>query len=246
MSREPATPPYPGVTRRRNRSGKNANLASTVVSPSGHDRHGRRDRRADPQSRKESVRRKPSPPTPSVTRQNAQTRPYQQHGRHLVTKALPYLIERVKDPAIADDALSPVERAARDWRQEVVADLGGLTAVAAAKLALLDAAVGTKIVLDSLDRYLFALATMDGLVNRRNRRAFAIVADRMRVADSLARQLAALGMERHAPLVPSLTEYLAQKTGGRDGSAADAALPKNQVPSPGGGDHDHHDDDRDG
>src|SRR5262249_6927459 len=47
---------------------------------------------------------------------------------------------------------TPVERAARDWRQEVVADLGGLTAAPAPKLALVDAVVSTKIVLDSLDR----------------------------------------------------------------------------------------------
>jgi hypothetical protein len=154
-------------------------------------------------------------------------------------------MERVLDPAVADDALSPVGRAARGWRLEVVADLGGPMAVPAAKLALLDAAVGTKIVLDSLDRYVFELAINGGLVNRRNRRAFAIVADRMRVADSLARQLAALGMERHTPLAPSLTEYLAQKKG-RDGSVDDARLPKDQTPSPGGDDADdqpdhHHD-----
>jgi hypothetical protein len=185
--------------------------------------------------------------TPTKPRRNRATRPtrtYHRSGHDTLTRTLPHRMERVLDPAVADDALSPVERAARDWRQEVVADLGGLTAVQAAKLALVDAAVGTKIVLDSLDRYLFQLATIDGLVNKRNRRAFAIVVDRMRVADSLARQLAALGMERRTPLVPSLNDYLAQKKGGQDGSAADGALPKNQVPSPGGGDDDHHDDDR--
>jgi hypothetical protein len=178
--------------------------------------------------------------TPS--RPPRERRPYQQHGRHLVTKALPYLIERVKDPAIGDDALSPVERAARDWRQEVVADLGGPSAVPAAKLALVDAVVGTKILLDSIDRYVFELAAQDGLVSRRTRSAFRVVADRMRVADSLARQLAALGMERHTPAVPSLTDYLASK-GGRDGPAADATLPTNPTPTPGGDDGDAHQDD---
>jgi hypothetical protein len=37
------------------------------------------------------------------------------------------------------------------------------------------------------------LAAQGGLANRRNRRAYSIVADRMRVADSLTRQLQALG-----------------------------------------------------
>ena len=67
------------------------------------------------------------------------------------------------------------------------------------------------ILLASLDAYLFALAARDGLANRRSRRAFAIVADRMRVADSLTRQLQALGLERHAKPMPSLNEYLARR-----------------------------------
>ena len=117
----------------------------------------------------------------------ARQRPYHRHGQGLVTKAIPYLVERVKDPALRDDALTPVERGARAWRTEVVQDLGGPEAIPAARTALVDAALGTKIVLDSLDRYLFELAAQGGLVNRRNRRAFAIVADRMRVADSLTR-----------------------------------------------------------
>ncbi len=165
-------------------------------------------------------------------------------GPKVVTRALPHLLERIVDRSLPDAALSPIERAAREWRQEVIADLGGPEAVPATKWALVNAVTGTKILLDSIDRYVFELAAQDGLVSRRNRRAFAIVADRMRVADSLARQLAALGMERHAPPVPSLTEYLAQRKGDRDGSAADTTLPTNQTPAPGGDDED--DPDRNG
>ncbi len=184
-----------------------------------------------------------TPAKPGRNRATRPPRPYHRSGHDTLARALPHLMERVLDLSLSDETLSPVERAARDWRREVLDDLGGLAAVPATRLALLDAAVGTKIVLDSLDRYVFELAVNGGLVNRRNRRAFAIVADRMRVADSLARQLAALGMERHTPLVPSLTEYLAQKKGGRDGSVADATLPKDQTPSPGGDDADDQPDD---
>ncbi len=134
--------------------------------------------------------------TPPKLPQNRNKRPYQRSGLHLVRKALPYLMERVTDLAIPDETLSPVELAARAWRQEVIADLGGLESVPAARRALLDAATGTKIILDSIDRYLFELAESGGLVNRRNRKAFAVVQDRMRVADGLARQLQALGMDR--------------------------------------------------
>ena len=144
----------------------------------------------------------------------ARRRPYHRHGQGLVTKAIPYLVERVKDPALRDDALTPVERAARAWRTEVVQDLGGPEAIPAARTALVDAALGTKIVLDSLDRYLFELAAQGGLVNRRNRRAFAIVADRMRVADSLTRQLATLGLDRQERPPQDLASYLAQRHAG--------------------------------
>lgn len=117
------------------------------------------------------------------------------------------------DPAIPDEALSPVEQAARDWRREVVEDLGGPEAVPAATLALLNAATGSKIILDSLDRYIFELAESGGLVSRRTRKAFAVVADRMRVADSLTRQLQALGLERRSRPAPSLQDYLRARYG---------------------------------
>jgi hypothetical protein len=143
------------------------------------------------------------------------TRPYHRSGRHVVKKALPYLLARVANPTIPEDALSPVELAARAWRQEVIEDLGGAAAVPATKAALLDAVTGTKVILDSLDRYVFELATEDGLVSRKYRRAFAVVLDRMRVADGLARQLQALGLERAAPSVPDLATYLAQRPRGR-------------------------------
>jgi hypothetical protein len=139
--------------------------------------------------------------TPSNPPQNRAKRPYQRSGLHVVRKALPFLLERVADPAVPDESLSPVELAARAWRQEILADLGGSEAVPAAKRALLDAATGTKIILDSLDRYLFELAEIGGLINRRSRKAFAVVQDRMRVADSLTRQLQALGMERQVKTV---------------------------------------------
>jgi len=151
--------------------------------------------------------------TPPGPPQDRARRPYHRAGLHVVSRALPYLLERVADPAIPDEALSPVERAARAWRLEVLEDLGGSEAVPAARVALLDAATGTKILLDSLDRYVFELAEGGGLVSRRTRKAFAVVSDRMRVADSLTRQLQALGLERKAPRTPSLAEYIRERYG---------------------------------
>ena len=157
---------------------------------------------------------------PTRPRPNRGTRPYHRSGEHVVAKAVPFLVERVKDSRVADDALTPVERRARAWRGEVLHDLGGSEAVSAAKLALVEAALGTKIVLDSLDRYLFELASLDGLANRRNRRAYSIVADRMRVADSLTRQLATLGLDRVERPPVDLGTYLSARRS--SGSPPDA------------------------
>ena len=63
-----------------------------------------------------------------------------------------YLLARVADPSAPDDRLSTVELAVRAWRQEVIADLGGAEAVPATRAALLDAAIGTKVNLDTLGR----------------------------------------------------------------------------------------------
>ena len=140
-------------------------------------------------------------------------RPYLHSGTHTLRRALPDLLERVADNNLPSAELSPLECAAREWRQEVLADLGGAEQVAAARMALLNAAVGTWIVLASLDRYLFELANAGGLVNRRSRHAFAIVSDRMRVADSLAKQLQTVGLDRVPAKVPTLESYVAAKYG---------------------------------
>ncbi len=136
-------------------------------------------------------------------------RPYHRHGAGVVTKALPYLLERVADGKISDAQLTPLELAAREWRKEAEQDLGG--ELAATKRALLDAATGSMILLASLDRYVFELAERGGLVNRRSRRVFPVVESRMRVADGLARQLQALGLEGKSAPMPSLAEWVARE-----------------------------------
>jgi hypothetical protein len=80
--------------------------------------------------------------TPARPRRNRATRSYHRTGAYPVSRALPFLVERVKDPSVADDALTPLERGARAWRGEVLHDLGGPEAVSAAKLALVEAALG--------------------------------------------------------------------------------------------------------
>jgi hypothetical protein len=152
--------------------------------------------------------------TPSKPRPDGAKRPYHRHGNGVVTKALPYLLERVADERLRDEELTPLEVAARAWRHEAEKDLGGN--LAATKRALLDAATGTVILLTSLDRYVFMLAAQDGLVNKRSRRAFPVLDARMRLADSLTKQLGALGLERRMKPAPDLAAYIRERYGSQE------------------------------
>jgi hypothetical protein len=67
------------------------------------------------------------------------------------------------------------------------------------------------ILLASLDAYVFELAGQGGLANRKHRRVFPVVLDRMRVADGLGRQLQTLGLDRVARPPVDLGAYLAQR-----------------------------------
>jgi hypothetical protein len=139
-----------------------------------------------------------------------------------VSRALPFLLERVADARVPDAALSAVEAAARAWRREAAADLGGDTLPATAR-ALLDAATGRVILLASLDRYVFQLAEAGRLVNRKARKAFPVLQSRMQLADSLARQLQALGVQRRATAAHDLGRYLAEKYPSADAAPSSAA-----------------------
>lgn len=144
-------------------------------------------------------------------------RPYHRSGHYAASRALPEMMARITDATVPDDALSPVEQAARDTIRNVVADLGGIENVSTAKHALLNAAVGSLILLSSLDRYVFELAARDGLVNRRSRRAFPIIEQRMRVADSLARQIQIIGLDPVKLPTQTLDGYIASAYGSQDG-----------------------------
>jgi hypothetical protein len=145
----------------------------------------------------------------------------------------------------AIDHRTAAARSLLAWRKDLLDDLGGPAAVSAAQLALVEVATRTKLYVDHVDAVLLERAH---LTTKHRNRLIPLVEQRERLAAGLVRTLQALGLERRGRPVQSLTEYLAQKTGGRDGLAADGAPPNNQAPSPGGDDGQHHDDDhrRDG
>ena len=100
-------------------------------------------------------------------------------------------------------------RALYMWREQLIADLGGDSTVTVAQLQIIETAVRTKLILDSVDAYLADLGS--GIINKRNRKLYPVVQQRTALADSLLRQLTALGLERKAARVPSLQAYIEGK-----------------------------------
>jgi hypothetical protein len=127
-------------------------------------------------------------------------REYHQSGVHGLRKQLPHMLTRISADTLAPDDLSPLEATARQWRESVITDLGGHDVLTTTKLALINAALGSWLLLSTVDSYLMELASTTGVVNRKHRAAFAIVEQRARLADSFVRQLQALGLEKQNTL----------------------------------------------
>jgi hypothetical protein len=111
-----------------------------------------------------------------------------------------------------------------DWRRELLAALGGEGQLTPQQLALVDVATRARMYVEHLD---FWLLSQRSLVIARRRSVVPALRERTALADSLARTLAMLGLERRAPKVPTLEEYLAQRDDGAEAPADDppAAYP---------------------
>ncbi len=102
------------------------------------------------------------------------------------------------------DRRTSVGKALARWRADLLQDLGGADAVSTQKVAVVELAVRTKLILDSLDTWLL---TQPSLVLARKRMVMPVVMQRQQIADALARYMGQLGLERRArDLTPSLTE----------------------------------------
>ena len=124
------------------------------------------------------------------------SRRYDKSGVNSLQRAMPHLLERISDDAITD--LTPVEQAAREWKEGVIADCGGRQALTHAKLALISSATGSWIILSTIDQYVFALAQTQGLTSKKHRRVWPVVEQRARIAESFSRQLQMIGLERRS------------------------------------------------
>jgi hypothetical protein len=107
------------------------------------------------------------------------------------------------------DGRSKVGRALAEWSSAIVQDLGGEEAISAQQMALLELAVRTKLLLDGLDAWLLGQGREP--IDKKKRRLWPIVRERMALSDSLSRYLQALGLERRTPPPEDLTTYLDSK-----------------------------------
>src|SRR5215467_425270 len=131
-------------------------------------------------------------------------RPHSRHG-------LNALKARVKVRGLqAIDQRTAAAQALLRWRRDLVEDLGGEAAVSTQQVALVEAAVRTRLYVDTLDAWILEHGS---LVNARRRALHPVVRERQQLVDSLARLLGLLGLERRQPKAVDLSTYLRNRYG---------------------------------
>lgn len=141
---------------------------------------------------------------------------------HIIAKTL------MDDPTILGSALSPVEQAAREWRKDLLEDLGGEAAVSAAQFALIEITTKTMLYILRIDVWIAEHGT---LVNAKRRSVLPVVRERQQLVDSLARILGQLGLERRAKKIPDLASYLAFRQAALPGDGDHPAAPTPAQPA---------------
>jgi hypothetical protein len=102
------------------------------------------------------------------------------------------------------DARTRVGRAMLAWRAELVQDLGGQGQLSTQQTAIVDVAVRTWLLLDSVDSW---MVRQPSLIDKRKRALHPIVQQRTQPADALVRYLTALGLKKQSRQA-SLQEFL--------------------------------------
>jgi len=120
-------------------------------------------------------------------------------------------------------------RALHEWREALLADLGGADVVSTPQLALVDLAVRTKLLVDSVDAYVLS---MPSPVNRQRRCLHPVVRERQALVGQLQSILRDLGLERRHREVDIAAQLAALHRPGAPQLAEDKAAPP---PSPADG-----------
>lgn len=107
----------------------------------------------------------------------------------------------------AIDRRKVAARSAIEWRSELLADLGGVETLSAARMALVESATRTWLYVQHLDAFMLEQTS---LVNARKRAVLPVVKERLLLVESLQRTLLALGLDRTQPKAPTLAEIAEQ------------------------------------
>ena len=126
------------------------------------------------------------------------------HGLHTLRKAVRVLGSRTIDRRTV------IGRALEEWRHDLLNDLGGIEHTSTQQRQIVDQAVKTKLILDSIDAW---MVQQSSLVNKRRRALYHIVLQRQTLADALARYMTMIGLERRAKTVQPLQDYLRERYG---------------------------------
>lgn len=131
------------------------------------------------------------------------SRTYDCHGLATLKAAVRTLGGRVVDRR------TKLGKALAAWRADLIEDLGGAPAVSTQRAALVDLAVRTKLLLDSVDAWLLSQRS---LVNKRRKSLIPAVRERLALSAHLVQVLKDLGLQRRAREVGSLAEYLRERS----------------------------------
>ena len=105
------------------------------------------------------------------------------------------------------DGRSPAAIALRKWRQEIVNDLGGPDNISAQTETIIDLACRSRLILHSVDTWIFEQESLIYRSKKRLATLLPVVVQRQALADSLAKYMSMLGLQRRHK-VKSLQEIL--------------------------------------
>jgi len=103
----------------------------------------------------------------------------------------------------AIDKRTLAAQALLEWKDSLIADLGGV--VSTQQETLVELVVRTRLLIEHLDSFILS---QPSLVNKKRRSLYPIVRDRQHLVDSLARMLGQLGLKKVPKDMGSLPEFL--------------------------------------
>ena len=118
------------------------------------------------------------------------------------------------------DRRTSLGKALASWREQLLCDLGGPEDVPTQQAVIVDLAVKTKLMVDSIDSWLLV---QPSLVNARKRAVLPVVLQRQQLADGLARYMAQLGLKRRPKPALTIQDYMAARQDGGESSHEDTA-----------------------